>query len=128
MIVDGLELRTKSIEDSIVEATKIVEDLLWVNYQPGNGTAYRFQFEVITPGSPPSDWMFSSGAGFLITWFPESSYKSFGFSNNSFLNAEYLRQKIRCGISDARVLAEIFAFLARKRDPDCNVTADDAGA
>jgi hypothetical protein len=121
------ETRTKPIADALVECEGVVENSYWVNYQPGNGTAYRFLFQRLLRGSSPAKWLFGEHfGGFLVTFMPSFSYHTFAFSDGSYLAPHYVKEKVGCGIADAIVLAEVFAHLAELVTPGSGVVATDA--
>jgi hypothetical protein len=121
------EGRTKSIQDSLVEVEEIQDGLFWINYQPGNGTAYRCILQTLPAGSPPAKWLFGEDVtGTLVTFMPDFRYRPFAFADGSYLSREYLKEKIGCSYSDAAALAELFAYFSRFADPESTVTADSA--
>jgi hypothetical protein len=87
----------------------------FVDYQPGNGTAYRFFLTRVEPKSAFGLWLgFGESAGWIVSWVPDQS-PSFNnihiTANGSYLDPYYVQSKLGCGISDAVVLAEVFAHL-----------------
>ena len=87
----------------------------FVDYQPGNGTAYRFFLTRVEPKSAFGLWLgFGESAGWIVSWVPDQSH---AFNNihivasGSYLDPYYVQAKLGCGISDAVVLTEVFAHL-----------------
>ncbi len=113
METDNLSLRTKdTIEDGLQELSAQPGSVLYVNYQPGNGTAYRFTLHECPAGSPLSRWHFSGQGGWWVVFMPETGYKSFAFQRG--IDPWYMMGKVGCGISDAVVLAEVLEFLTER--------------
>ena len=108
-------VRTKSIKEALVEDlvwdARSPDPPRWVNYQPGNGTAYRFLIQRFPAGSPPARWYLSGKPGWLVTFATPNKFKPFVFGEG-FLDFYWVAGEVQCGIADAIVLAEIFADIA----------------
>jgi hypothetical protein len=113
MDTDNLSIRTKgSVEEGLVELSAQPGPVLYVNYQPGNGTAYRFTLHECPAGSPLSGWHFSGQGGWLVVFVPESRYRPFAFQG--YIDPLYFAEKTGCSLSDAVVLVEVLKFLTER--------------
>jgi hypothetical protein len=101
-----------SVEEALIEKTLIQENLYWINYQPGNGTAYRFLFQRLPLGSLPGTWLFGRESGFLVHFMPHLPFHAFAFMDGSVLEEHYVASKVKCTVYEGCLLAEAFTYLA----------------
>jgi hypothetical protein len=115
------DLRTKPMNEALVRnecVEKVSLDrtgVTFVDYQPGNGTAYKFFLTRVEGSSSFGRWLgFGESSGWIVSWVPDQS-QSFRnihiVANGYFLDPYFVQSKLGCGISDAVVLAEVFAHL-----------------
>ena len=116
--MSNLELRTKSVDDSIT----IIEErgpLIAIEYQPGNGSRYCL---VITKLDPLGDEFLQSigrqGKTWVLTWLAGSKGKSMTFGDG-LLHFNYVQEKLDCSRSDAIVIAEIAGQLTKNDYVSC---------
>lgn len=99
-------MRTKTITDAI--RSRVTNSLVTdIEYQPGNGSRYR-----VLIIDTPSNYvvaLVTEGHGTCMTVMP----------NGSHLSSGYVREKLKVGLGDAVILAELIAHLTGR-------TADDA--
>lgn len=112
----NLSIRTKAtVEDGIQDMCPQTGEVHFVDYQPGNGTAYRFTLHRCPEGSPLALWHFSGNAGWVVFFVPELRFKQFAFSAlDTEINPLWLKEKVGCGLADAVVLAEVLQELTEK--------------
>ena len=113
MVIDG---RTKAtVKDGIVfdcwDCNRS-DAVRYICYQPGNGTKY-FLCIIDTECEKPEvniNIGFGNSSGYIIVDLNNGRSMTLG-NCSSFIAANYVMEKLRCGISDAYVLAELFAYL-----------------
>jgi hypothetical protein len=110
-----LDVRTKPIAKSFVELETFGGNpkSFWANYQPGNGTAYRFLMQRLERGTQAAEWFLGQDAcGWVVAFASPDRYRTFAFSEDSYLSPLWVAEKTGAYQADAVVLAEVLAHLA----------------
>ena len=105
-------MRTKTLPDSVKSRTQCGNTTV-LNYQPGNGTQYKF---ILIDNTKTEDGCYfvalvTLGHGTCMTVMPGAGYLSPG----------YVAEKLKVGKADAVVLAEIIANLTGRTADDASV-------
>jgi hypothetical protein len=116
-----MDLRTKSIDDSIVVIEEVGNgEIIALDYQPGNGTRYCLVVTKMTRLGPELLSSFGrSGPTWLVSWMSGSEGKAMT-CGGGFLHFNYVREKLRCSESDAIVIAEIVGRLTGQKYVSCD--------
>ena len=107
-------MRTKTLPESVKSVTANGQSTS-IEYQPGNGTRYKF---ILIDNTKTEDGCYfvalvTLGHGTCMTVMPGAGYLSPG----------YVAEKLKVGHGDAVVLAEIIAHLTGRTADDASVNA-----
>jgi len=105
-------MRTKTIPEAI-KSVQANGQSTTIEYQPGNGTRYRV---ILIDNTKTLDGCYivalmTEGHGTCMTVMPGGGY----------LSAGYVREKLKVGLGDAVVLAELIAHLTGRRADDASL-------
>lgn len=105
-------MRTKTIPEGI-KSTLACGQSITIEYQPGNGSRYRL---ILIDNTKTEDGCYvvalmTEGNGTCMTVMPGAGY----------LSAGYVREKLKVGLGDSVVLAEIIAHLTGRRAADASL-------
>lgn len=109
-----LDVRTKATVEDGITLHDTAGPAQIIDYQPGNGTRYRLSIVDTSELSDDTNVWLGFGrknTGWIITYLNNRGYAMVIGRNDKFLSAHYVQEKLRCGLSDAFVLAELLGKL-----------------